>query len=438
MDDNCKIQALVSLHDPYTHSRVLNALATRLPQIAVQDLRSHPTKEYDMETEVAQRVKSTSGPIVCFLEYEAVPFELLVAQPERLLANCYCIRKGLIRKAQLAICLERYRVKRPESTLTTHVPPTWVIQLDRAEDLDELLVDECWEVGKALEENTSLEPAKRTRFLLKPSMTAGGYGIHVFDTEERLRNIMKELHPEVDDEDENEEEVEGMEEGQMKEYVLQRYIQDPLLPPKDKRKFHVRAYVLSIGGIQVYVHREMLALFAHSPYFTDSPTEDLSVHLTNTCAQEGMKEFKEALAVRSYWELDELGVPLELLESSWSQIQQVVGDVFAAAASEPAWFQLLPNAFEIFGVDLMLDSAGDVYFLEANAFPDFGQTGKRLGDMVGRVFEEVCILAIDPWIQRLAIQDPDEAVAGLAGKASVTNPDQVMGFSLVYSSRMRA
>jgi tubulin--tyrosine ligase len=57
----------------------------------------------------------------------------------------------------------------------------------------------------------------------------------------------------------------------------------------------------------------------------------------------------------------------------------------------------LPNAFELFGVDFMLDAEGGVYLLEVNAFPDFAQTGDELNSIVQGLFEEVVDVAIKPF-----------------------------------------
>ncbi len=43
-----------------------------------------------------------------------------------------------------------------------------------------------------------------------------------------------------------------------------RYISSPLLI--DGRKFHIRAYVLCVGSLSVYVYSEALALFAGKEY----------------------------------------------------------------------------------------------------------------------------------------------------------------------------
>lgn len=52
-------------------------------------------------------------------------------------------------------------------------------------------------------------------------------------------------------------------------------------------------------------------------------------------------------------------------------------------------FQTLPNAFEVFGLDWLVDARGTVWLLEVNAFPDFAQTGKGLSGVVGGVWEGV-------------------------------------------------
>jgi tubulin--tyrosine ligase len=69
----------------------------------------------------------------------------------------------------------------------------------------------------------------------------------------------------------------------------------------------------------------------------------------------------------------------------------------AAARGMMVHFQPLPNAFELFGVDFMLDADGGVYLLEINAFPDFAQTGDELNSIVQGLFEEVVDVAIKPF-----------------------------------------
>ena len=60
-------------------------------------------------------------------------------------------------------------------------------------------------------------------------------------------------------------------------------------------------------------------------------------------------------------------------------------------------FQLLPNAFEIFGVDFLVDEEGTAWLLEVNAFPDFAQTGGELQGVIRELFEEVVEVAVKPF-----------------------------------------
>ena len=63
-----------------------------------------------------------------------------------------------------------------------------------------------------------------------------------------------------------------------------RYIDRPLLV--GGRKFHLRAYVLCVGSLTVYVYDEILVLCAPDKY--DAALSQLGnhrSHLTNTCLQ---------------------------------------------------------------------------------------------------------------------------------------------------------
>ena len=57
-------------------------------------------------------------------------------------------------------------------------------------------------------------------------------------------------------------------------------------------------------------------------------------------------------------------------------------------------FQTLPNAFEVFGLDFLVDEKGTAWLLEVNAFPDFKQTGEELRGLVGGLWEGVVEVAI--------------------------------------------
>ena len=147
----------------------------------------------------------------------------------------------------------------------------------------------------------------------------------------------------------------------------------------------------------------MLALFAAkaycAPHEEEDDVADLARHLTNTCFQEGGSSNEGS--VRRFWDLDHHvpGLSADWKEKIFDQICSVTGEVFEAAArGMMVHFQTLPNAFELFGVDFLVDATGDVWLLELNAYPDFAQTGENLKEaVVGRLFEEVVDVAVKPF-----------------------------------------
>ena len=186
----------------------------------------------------------------------------------------------------------------------------------------------------------------------------------------------------------------------LRHFVVQPYIKRPLLlDGMGGRKFHVRVYVLCVGSMKVYVYGDMLALFAAGVYKVpgeeDGGEIDLDAHLTNTCLQHE-KGMEAGDSVKRFWELVGLGMEEEMAEGVWKQICEVTGEVFEAAArGMMVHFQPLENAFEVFGLDFLVDEEGTPWLLEVNAFPDFKQTGDLKG-VVGGFWSEALRVAVGP------------------------------------------
>ncbi|KAI6803943.1 hypothetical protein KC332_g15603 [Hortaea werneckii] len=223
--------------------------------------------------------------------------------------------------------------------------------------------------------------------------------------------------------------------SQLRHFIAQPYIHPPLLLPPPHpcagKKFHIRTYVLAVGALKLYVYKPMLALFAAKPYSApgssspfssssadeenppDDPTDvnaDLTGHLSNTCFH--LDPSTRESSVHAFWSLPSSSLlpsssspagPEE--EEDWkdalfTQIQSITAQTFLAAARTMSiHFQPLPNAFEIFGVDFLVDGTeGKAWLMEINAFPDFAQTGTNLKeDLVGGLFEEVVDLVVRPF-----------------------------------------
>ncbi|PWZ00347.1 TTL-domain-containing protein [Testicularia cyperi] len=436
-------------------------------------------------------------------DYDLLPFEHLLPsslehndkgkgkQPQ---CSSYVIRKALIRKHYLASALHSYAVKtggRAE-IYTSCTPRTWHLEIQFADELEELLMDDLYDLGEVLEANgTARQEARHDDvrwFILKPGMADRGNGIRIFSTLEQLEEIFREFEPDSDDDDdgddENEEDAErgnnvaidsarqayagkdtSIMASQLRHFVIQEYVQSPLLvdpvvnrssesiatrlassltlgsgdaPVMGPRKFHLRAYVVCVGGLSVYLHDDMLALFAPLPY-TPPSTEtmrDLRCHLTNTCLQEdgsmavGDDGRPKEENVFLWQDLEgsrslatgtgSIPAPLskDQIDGVRVRAAKVIGATFEAAAKAGAiHWQLWPNAFEIFGVDLLVSCSPsttttissstptateqcdglEVKLLEINAQPDFAQTGLRLSATIDGLFERTCEIAVLPF-----------------------------------------
>ena len=335
---------------------------------------------------------------------------------------CYCIRKGLIRKAQvrfsslfcsrlapfrrrfryfstdvrlnlaqIAFNAKKWAAKHPDSSFVKAMPETYILQLTEGaeagrETLERLLQGQApellaqltpdWE-GEA--EGTTADG--RSLWIAKPSMTNGGAGVELVPSCGALLSSLR-ANPEL------------------REWVVQRYVDRPLLV--DNRKFHLRVYVLCVGRLKVYVCKDVLALFSLKRYDTASLSER-DAHITNTCVQNPESLDEEMRSVRMWDEIieeisKEQGSDREVLaERVFDEVCDVVGQTFHAVSPEMTTFMALPNCFELFGFDFLLDNDFHPWLLEANAEPDFKQTGGRLQGVVRTVIEGTLALTADVW-----------------------------------------
>ncbi|KAJ5539900.1 hypothetical protein N7513_008232 [Penicillium frequentans] len=394
------VYSIVDCDVPYVGELVEKALASRLGDAA----RFQRIQSID-------ELPESSAPVFQYREYERLDFEHMVSRSSTSLGNAYVIRKALIRKHYLSNTVANWISKHPDSILRKHVKPAFDFELDYAEFLDEALL-EAYELRESLDKNEERPESEKEWWILKPGMSDRGQGIRLFNSEAQLQEIFEEWEEDSDEEESGSEKEDaddaphdaGVVTSQLRHFIAQPYIDPPLLlPSASNRKFHIRTYVLATGSLKVYVFKEMLALFAAKEYFPpheeEDEVKDLARHLTNTCFQEGGSSNEGS--VRRFWDLDHHvpGLSADWKEQIFSQICAVTGEVFEAAArGMMVHFQTLPNAFELFGVDFLVDSTGCTYLLEVNAFPDFAQTGEDLKEVVvGRLFEETIDVAVKPF-----------------------------------------
>lgn len=425
---------------PYTQESALRAAKKTLPK-SDWSISEGPADE-------------SKGPFqLYFADYDWLPFENLhpaVYQKDVASTSttpfpqlsCYSIRKSLIRKNYLANTLHLARIKRGSSSQNQGIqrvdlkskerddddsiaPKTWVFEITSVDDLDELLTDELYDMREELERNESRSAKEKKWYILKPAMADRGMGIRLLDSIETLQDIFiefEENEEESEEEDGDEKIGTSIVTSQLRHFIIQEYLNRPLLiqPPgfKGAHKFHIRAYVLAQGSLKVFLYDEMLALFAPVPYQQPSGKVDLNCHLTNTCLQIGgqletVHLLQDLVGSKLYpTHNDELLVNQDLIDSIHVQACSVIAETFQASVNaDQVNFQPWPYAWEIFGVDLMVEIKEDdvvnkkkpsqnikVWLLEVNAQPDFARTGNNLQVVIDRLFErtlEITVLGRD-------------------------------------------
>lgn len=399
---------------------------TYVQPLIVDALRSLGSAAIEI-VEVDVPIRSLKRPCVQFRAYEALDFEHAMENNTKSMICAYVIRKALIRKHYLSNTVDTWMSKHPESSLRQHFKPSIHFELDYAEFLDDALV-EAWDLHESMTRNEqTTDDESKEWWILKPGMSDGGNGIRLFSSLQDLQSIFEAWDPPSEDEAESDDDDESTQRqpftakddddtlmtSQLRHFIVQPYIDPPLLLRSyQDRKFHIRCYVLAVGALKVFVYREMLALFAAKTYECPRDSEtteeiDLSQHLTNTCFQD---ESTKDSSVHQFWELDDPNLQPEVKANIFAQICEVVGNVFEAAAREQmVHFQAIPNAFEVFGVDFLVDAQHNVWLLETNAYPDFKQTGEILQTkIVGGLFEEVVKNAVAPFFKIIPETKPNE------------------------------
>ncbi|KAM3073114.1 hypothetical protein ACMFMG_008834 [Clarireedia jacksonii] len=421
-----------------------------LKPLLLSALTQFPSSSYTLLTSPSQ-LPTPSSPYLHISWLEDIPFESILSHPLSSLTNAYATRRALIRKHYLSETSHIWSVKHPSSILATHHLRSEHFELDYAEFLDDALV-ECWDLRSSFARNAAAaaaqNPTDKEWWILKPGMSERAQGIRLFSTEDELRGIFEGWEEDAGSESDEEgrvdagdedEDPEFMRTNHLRHFVVQPYIDPPLLLPASAAtaspggppaatKFHIRTYVLAKGSLEVYVWKHMLALFAGVPYVSPSAAEsesgsiDLGPHLTNTCVQQGhgSSESAEEPAEEENNRkqnvvhlLSSLPLPAETIESIREQIYGLTGEVFEAAAREMgAHFRPVGSAFEVFGLDFLVGVGGGeegkeegegkekgkgkekVYLLEVNAFPDFAQTGEELKGVVEGLWRRVVGLVV--------------------------------------------
>lgn len=153
-------------------------------------------------------------------------------------------------------------------------------------------------------------------------------------------------------------------------YIVQRYINDPLLIGGKKFDIRIYALVTSYSPLTVYLYRSGFARFTHSRY-EESKINNSEIHLTNVAIQKHSDGYDEVIGGK--WYLDKLKDYLsskygqDKINSSFFKIQEIV--IKTLEAHQKAMSTDRNNSFELYGFDILLDSKLQPWLIEVNGSP---------------------------------------------------------------------
>lgn len=180
--------------------------------------------------------------------------------------------------------------------------------------------------------------------------------------------------------------------GNRRSYIIQKYIEKPLL--YKNRKFDIRCFTMMCtiaGNLQGYWYTDGY-LRTSSREFTIKNVSNRYVHLTNDAVQKKLDDYGkfESGNKLSYQEfqkyLDSQGIKCDFAKDVTTKIRQLVQDSMRAVSRK-----MDPNrknaSFEIFGYDFMIDEDLNTWMIEVNTNPCFELSSPYLARLIPAMVE---------------------------------------------------
>ena len=236
------------------------------------------------------------------------------------------------------------------------------------------------------EENSA---KKGNLWIVKPGENSNcGLGIHVLGELEEIRRAVSCTRTVT---------------GRSRSYIVQKYLEKPLLV--NRRKFDIRCYALVTGingHIQGYFYHEGY-LRTSSKEYTLKNLSNRFIHLTNDAVQKksddyGRFENGNKLSYIEFHRYLQSNFPnqVDFYAQIWPEIRRLVTDSLLATYRflDPVRRK---HSFEILGYDFMIDEQFKVWLIEVNTNPCLELSSAYLARLIPNMLENAFRIAVDPY-----------------------------------------
>ncbi|EGR30742.1 tubulin-tyrosine ligase family protein, putative [Ichthyophthirius multifiliis] len=270
--------------------------------------------------------------------------------------------------------------------LFDYLPLTFHIQQGKKDKEYIKFVNYFNQIKDQQQQQGNIKPQQNVWIVKPGEITNRGSGIKVLQDLQQIENIIEsnEFHKS----------------GMQKTYIIQRYIEYPLL--YYKRKFDIRCYYLLTGingNLKGYWYSEGYIRTA-SKEFTIKNLGKM-IHLTNDAIQKKDDQYGkyEKGNKVSYEELEkyinQFYNNYDFQNDVHNQMKQIATDTIKAVYGKinP---DKLENTLEIFGLDFMIDDNFKIWLIEVNTNPALEICCPLLARIIPQMIENVFRIAIDP------------------------------------------
>lgn len=259
-------------------------------------------------------------------------------------------------------------------SLFSKLPLTFHLTSDSDPEFSEFL-------SSFTEQNQQISENFHNTWIVKPGEnTNRGNGIVVCNTLDSIKELLKPV--------------------ENKSYIIQKYIENPLLI--NKRKFDIRCYAMitSVNGvIQGYFYEDGYLRTASNEFNIDD-VSNLFIHLTNDAIQKhstdyGKFENGNKLSYRSFQKYLDANYPnIDFFSMILPKIKEIVRETIVASFMFIDKFKRM-HCMEVFGYDFMIDSEFKPWLIEVNTNPCLELSSPYLRLIIPAMVENALKLVVD-------------------------------------------